>query len=169
MTELCDGLTTRPLTTDDAQAVFEVIAAFTLGRTLQKRAVGVPAYFDRTSTDPAPATSQPKRSCATKVHLHHRRLLGLARRSTGIEPSGVRSEPARIALTSAASVVPAKLGDVISAASIADCRRVGDGCLSLVIDSTQHPNRVRHHRIRPTLQTRHRSCLSTGGSPQRGM
>ena len=32
MTELCDGLTTRPLTTDDAQAVFEVIAAFTLGR-----------------------------------------------------------------------------------------------------------------------------------------
>jgi hypothetical protein len=29
VTELCDGLTTRLLTTDDAQAVFEAIAAFT--------------------------------------------------------------------------------------------------------------------------------------------
>ena len=50
MTELCDGLTTRLLTTDDAQAVFEVIAAFTLGRTLRKRAVDVLAYLDRPGT-----------------------------------------------------------------------------------------------------------------------
>ena len=54
MTELCDGLTTRPLTTDDAQAVFEVIAAFTLGRTLKKRAVDVPTYFDRPGTNDGP-------------------------------------------------------------------------------------------------------------------
>ena len=64
MTELCDGLTTRPLTTDDAQAVFEVIAAFTLGRTLKKRAVkkravkkravDVPTYFDRPGTSDGP-------------------------------------------------------------------------------------------------------------------
>ena len=59
MTELCDGLTTRPLTTDDAQAVFEVIAAFTLGRTLKKRAVkkravDVPTYFDRPGTSNGP-------------------------------------------------------------------------------------------------------------------
>jgi hypothetical protein len=46
VTELCDGLTTRPLTTDDAQAVFEVIAAFTLGRTLKKRAVDVLACVE---------------------------------------------------------------------------------------------------------------------------
>ena len=50
MTELCDGLTTRLLTTDDAQAVFEVIAAFTLGRTFKKRAVDVLAYLDRPGT-----------------------------------------------------------------------------------------------------------------------
>jgi hypothetical protein len=56
--ELCDGLTTRLLTTDDAQAVFEVIAAFTLGRTLKKRAVDVLAYFDR----PGTSNGQAKRS-----------------------------------------------------------------------------------------------------------
>jgi hypothetical protein len=54
VTELCDGLTTRPLTTDDAQAVFEVIAAFTLGRTLKKRAVDVLTYFDRPGTSDGP-------------------------------------------------------------------------------------------------------------------
>jgi transposase len=54
VTELCDGLTTRLLTTDDAQAVFEVIAAFTLGRTLKKRAVDVLAYFDRPGTSNGP-------------------------------------------------------------------------------------------------------------------
>jgi hypothetical protein len=54
VTELCDGLTTRLLTTDDAQAVFEVIAAFTLGRTLRKRAVDVLAYLDRPGTSNGP-------------------------------------------------------------------------------------------------------------------
>jgi transposase len=58
VTEPCAGLTTRLLTTDDAQAVFEVIGAFTLRRTLNKRAVDMLAY----STDPAPPTGQPKRS-----------------------------------------------------------------------------------------------------------
>jgi transposase len=65
VTELCDGLTTRLLTTDDAQAVFEVIAAFTLGRTLKKRAVDVLAYFDR----PGTSNGQAKRSTDALEHL----------------------------------------------------------------------------------------------------
>ena len=66
MTELCDGLTTRLLTTDDAQAVFEAIAAFTLGRTLKKRAVDVLAYFDRpgTNNEPTKRSTDAWNTCA---------------------------------------------------------------------------------------------------------
>jgi transposase len=90
VTELCDGLTTRPLTTDDAQAVFEVIAAFTLGRTLKKRAVDVPTYFDRpgTSDGPTEAITAAWNTCAA-AHSNFRNLTNYIARSL-LETGGFR-------------------------------------------------------------------------------